>query len=712
MRPSTFPAAALLGVLLCGASLVSPSPISAAPLPPSPGDETAEAVRRFKDGWNSGLDNLKPEEIEGKRAPLLEPLVASGSIAALDAVLAVARERAFQVAAFKERLKKLDERDKEREADEKAGKKPEAPPDAAAAGARFDAEQQAKKDREEFPGRIAREAAWQPRLAAAAGALLDALADPEFQKSAAPRLAESLGDRCEGWDDWMVDALGRSRKERTAALLLGAAEEALKEYRKGLAARVGPARDLDKANQEINDRLLKYLEQRQKQGDFSNTYPSNLIPEGLTNDRTRLDTLVNQLTSSMDAADIRRRTSRRSVGGMLAGAPEDARGRLLDLLEKQALGQKDFESRIFGLGAVGPCPGDRAMKFLREAAKDPSPEVVVAALDALGPRPEAECIEILGAALADPRWQVRATAAAGLGTSGRAAAVPPLLAALGKAEGRTVDDLVEALVRLTGKKLPGAAGAWEEWWKSAGATFRGPKDPSGGGPAAGGPAAGGDAPAGGPAPGPSTDAAGNRVSFYGIETRSDRMLFVLDFSGSMTFGGSDTDKNRKKIDILYEEIKRTISGLPDGAKFNLVGFSNDVRVWKKGGAVRDGKTAKEAVEWIEKQKVIGSTNIYDALETSFRMMGVGASADKAYAPAYDTIFFMTDGVPTSGKVTDKTIILGEVRRWNEGRKIRVHVVGMGGKQKGGPPGPGGADDVDKDFLTKLAEQNGGQVVFR
>ena len=678
------------------------------------GDEAAEAVRRFREGWNSGLEELNAAAVEAKRGPLLEPVAASGSFAGLDAVLSVARERAGQVASFRERLKKLDERDKEREkereSDEKAGKKPEEPADPGTVRRRIENEEQERKDRKEHPGRIEREAAWQPRLAAAAAGLLDALADPEFQKAAAPRLSEALGDRCEGWDLWMADFLGRSRKDRTAALLLDLAEDALKDYRKALLARLGPAKDLDKANQDINERVMKYIEQRQKQGDFSNTYPSNLVPDALVAERARLDTLVNSLTTTVDAADLRRRAARSALGAMLAGAEEAARGRILDLVEKRALGQKDFELRTFALGALGPCPGDRAMKSLREAAKDPSPEVVVGALDALGPRPEAEAVEILGAALADPRWQVRASAAAGLSASGRAAAVPPLLAALAKAEGRTVDDLVEALVRLTGQKLPPAAAAWEAWWKTAEAGFRGPKDPPGGG------AAKGDGPAPeGPAPGPSTDAAGNRVSFYGIETRSDRMLFVLDFSGSMTFPGSESDKERKKIDILYEEIKRTILGLPDGAKFNLVGFSSDVRVWKKGGAVRDGKTSKEAIEWIDRQKVVGSTNIYDALETAFKMMGVGASADKAYAPAYDTIFFMTDGVPTSGKVTDKSVILNEVHRWNEGRKIRIHVVGMGGKQKGGPGGggPGGrGDDIDKEFLTKLAEGNGGQVVFR
>lgn len=116
------------------------------------------------------------------------------------------------------------------------------------------------------------------------------------------------------------------------------------------------------------------------------------------------------------------------------------------------------------------------------------------------------------------------------------------------------------------------------------------------------------------------------------------------------------------------------------------------------------------MEWVEKQAVIGSTNIYDALETGFKAMGVGAGKDKSYEPVYDTIFFMTDGKPTSGKVQDTSLILGDVRRWNDGRKIRIHVVGMGGKEKGGA-GPRG-DDLDRKFLEDLAEQNQGKAVFR
>jgi uncharacterized protein YegL len=695
MRP--LPAAALAALLVALPATIGAPPAARA------GDEAADASRRLRDGWTTGLEAKSPEEVDSYRKGLLEPLAVSGSPVAFEAVLAVAHERAAQIVQFKERLKKLEEGAKEEQ--DKGGKKPEGGMDSGAARNRVDEEARAKEDREKLPGRIQREERWQPRLAEAEGAIVDALSDPDFAKVALPRMKEALGDRAEGWDAWLVDAFGRSRKERTARVLLDDAEDALKDYRKALANRVGPAKELDKVNDDINKIVLPYLEKQQKLGDFSATIPGGLIPDQLLHEQARLQAVVTQLTFPMEAADQRRRTERSTLGRMLAGASEEVRGKLLDLIEKEALTRPDFESRAFGLRVVGPCPGDRPMKFLREAAKDPNPEVVVAALDSLAGRSEAEAVEILAAALPDPRWQVRAAAAAGLAESGRAAAVPPLVEALARAEWRTVDDIHDALVKLTGKSIPAVAGAWEEWWKKEGANFKGPKDPGGGEVAAG-------AGSGQPGGAPPSQGSGERVSFYGIEAKTDRMLFILDCSGSMNFAGSEFVKERKKIDILREEMKKSIAGLPDGAKFNMIVFSSDVRVWHKGPAVRDAKIAKDAIEWVEKQKVVGSTNMYDALETAFKMMGVGASTDKSYAPVFDTIFFMTDGVPTSGKVTDKNVILGEVRRWNEGRKIRIHVVGMGGKQKGGMPGPAGRDDIDKDFLQKLADQNGGQCVFR
>jgi len=307
--------------------------------------------------------------------------------------------------------------------------------------------------------------------------VMDAMSDGDFSKTAGPKVNESLGGAVEGWSDWIADALGRSKKERTAKVLLEAAWGAIGEYRKALAARAKPAADLDKVTDAINKKVLRYLEERQKLGDFTGSIPAGLVTDAELREQSGFEVEVSQCTSRMEAADFRRRAAARGLGALLAGVDPAVQGRVLDLLEKEAVGAKDFEARALGLLALGPCPGDRPMKILREATKDPAPEVVVGALEALGGRGEAEALDILVASLADPRWQVRSAAAGGIANYGRALGVPHLITALEKAVGRDVDDLRDALVKLTRRKYPGAAAAWQQWWATEGEKFRGPKDP-------------------------------------------------------------------------------------------------------------------------------------------------------------------------------------------------------------------------------------------
>lgn len=210
--------------------------------------------------------------------------------------------------------------------------------------------------------------------------------------------------------------------------------------------------------------------------------------------------------------------------------------------------------------------------------------------------------------------------------------------------------------------------------------------------------------------------------FYGIESHSTRVLFILDFSGSMTWAGSDRDEKVTKIDVLRAEMKKSLAGLPDGSVFDLIAFSTDVRPWKKEPQIRSAKTAAEALLWVQKMPADGGTNIGDVFEAAFKMMGVGLQKDRTEPPAFDTVFFMTDGRPTVGKLTDTGRLLAAVRRWNDGRKVRIHVVGMGGHEKPAadkaPHGGAGGkakekeDDLDEDFLKTLAAENGGQCVIR
>jgi hypothetical protein len=617
----------------------------------------------------------------------------------------VALERSDWVAFAEKRTKEIDEA--LAKMDEKPSD-PAAKPDPNRETLNAAKRKELNTERAVYPEKLPRENLWLDRLGVAASAVLDAFPDKVFEKEGTEIVRRCLGEHLPAFRDWSSRTFGRSRKVRTLTPLVRYGSEALEEYRKGLAERARPAKELDKVNQEISELINKYLLEQQKKGDYSASMPQNVM-DGLVGNRAQrrdqLESEVLKAQNAMEAAELRRLAARTAAGQVLASAGEADRGVMLDLLDKEVFTSKDFEVRSFGLRILGVVPGDRAMALLRTAAADPDARVVVPALDSLAERTEAEAVELLSAAAKDVRWQVRASAVLGLGRTGRAAAVPALIGALKDADGRTQDDIRAALLSITGKNFPPVAERWEEWWATASATFRGPKDPKpeGGETAA---AETGPADAG-------TPEEGHRVSFYGIETRSERLLFILDFSGSMNFQGSALIKERKKIDVLREEMKKTLTGLPDGAVFNLIGFANDIRVWKKGPTVRDAKTLKEALTWVDKQPVVGSTNIYDAMETGFKMMGVGAGKDKHYQPAYDTIFFMTDGTPTSGKVTDTELILGDVRRWNEADKIRIHVIGMGGHEgAGGGPAGRGAKDIDEKFLKKMAEQNNGECVIR
>ena len=62
----------------------------------------------------------------------------------------------------------------------------------------------------------------------------------------------------------------------------------------------------------------------------------------------------------------------------------------------------------------------------------------------------------------------------------------------------------------------------------------------------------------------------------------------------------------------------------------------------------------------------------------------------------DTVFFLSDGRPSTGKYTDTAQILAEVTRLNERYRIVIHAIAIG--------------EFEKNFMKILAENNGGVFV--
>ncbi len=392
-------------------------------------------------------------------------------------------------------------------------------------------------------------------------------------------------------------------------------------------------------------------------------------------------------------------------------------------LVEEGMKDKLWRTRAAIAGALGFAPADNALATpaLVAAATEKDGRVRAAAIEALGRRGAKEQKDLVLKALEDERWQVRVAACGALGVLQLRDTVGPLIARMQLEEGRVKEDIDAALKLITGITYRGDALGWKGWWEVNKADWEsgklakkeepkkedgkdaGGKDPAGGG---NDPAAGGKDPA-------APAAGGTTVTFYGIETKSKNLVFVVDVSGSMAepatyvpevnSGGNAPaggPKGKRKIDIARWELSKAIAQLPEDARFNIVTFHSDVKVYSPTKMVIATKANKTAAQqFAEKLEPQDATNIMDALEKAFDLAGGGKmQVDENYKGGVDTIFFMTDGTPTIGKSLDPKVIGDTVQKWNAVRKIRIHCIGIGKHAE--------------DLLKRLADESGGTYVKR
>ncbi|MCB9833480.1 MAG: HEAT repeat domain-containing protein [Planctomycetes bacterium] len=242
--------------------------------------------------------------------------------------------------------------------------------------------------------------------------------------------------------------------------------------------------------------------------------------------------------------------------------------------------------------------------------------------------------------------------------------------------------LGDALRKATGLGTGDDAGAWLAWWNESGGAFK---------------TAAEKARAENPEVAAAEDQQGTR--FYGIRTFSKRIVFILDISGSMNEKAEYESGNERKIDVAKRELDTAIASLPADALFDIVFYSTEIEIWKKTLVTADAKTKKEAKSYVAGKEAGGGTNIHEPLVRAFDLAGRGAK-DKEYGEvSVDTIFFLSDGQPTAGAVTDPEDILREVTQLNKLRKVQIHTIGVG-------------RDHHREFMRVLAESSGGQYIAR
>jgi hypothetical protein len=290
-----------------------------------------------------------------------------------------------------------------------------------------------------------------------------------------------------------------------------------------------------------------------------------------------------------------------------------------------------------------------------------TPGLRVAALQLLAQcadvdRPAA--LQAARAALTHKLWNVRAAAIGLLGALRLADAVPLLFERLDAEQARLHEDVAATLKDLTGLQFPTTA-LWRQWWAKEGATFvvpeRTPREPK------------------------PRDRAATTASYWDLPVVSDRVVFVVDVSGSMNqpFGTGDATR----LDEAKRQLIRVLGALPAKAKANVIAFGNGAEGLAAGLQTIDDRRRKSAATWTEALQAHGATNVHAALELAFAEQEA------------DTIFLLTDGRPSIGAIVAPDALAREVQRWNVGRGLRIHTVALGGRS---------------DFLERLAVESGGE----
>lgn len=228
--------------------------------------------------------------------------------------------------------------------------------------------------------------------------------------------------------------------------------------------------------------------------------------------------------------------------------------------------------------------------------------------------------------------------------------------------GEVRSDIVKFLTQFTGQQFGSDAEGWHTWWNANKQTFQLPNAPL---------------------------QQVNRVavanvaaketssSYYGVPLYANRVVFIMDTSGSM---------EGLRIQAAKIELISAIAALPEAVSFNVLSFNSDVIPWHRQLVPATQENKQLAARFVNGREPRFLTASYDALEAAFHFDA-------------EAIFFVTDGAPAGGKIQRPIDIVSAVTKGNRGRRITINCIGIGV----GPPEGNPFDE----FLKTLADLNYG-----
>ncbi|MBC7852531.1 MAG: VWA domain-containing protein [Pirellulaceae bacterium] len=320
------------------------------------------------------------------------------------------------------------------------------------------------------------------------------------------------------------------------------------------------------------------------------------------------------------------------------------------------------------LAAKNPELEKKAQRLLEQAANAPNTSgllLLVTIADVQGMQPSEASVKALQQLSRLPlfarSFAFRRAVTQGLIKVRQVEAVTALVEMLPAAEGEIRSDIVRYLTAISGQQHGADAMRWADWWRTSRATFKFAE------------------PAKAPAVVRANVAPQGAKSYYGLPLLADRILFIMDTSGSMRGPRSEAAKR---------ELIHAIAELPDSTYFSVLVFNSRVAVWQEQLVEATSENKEAACRYVAGQELAANTASYDALEAALTFDA-------------EAIYFLTDGAPYGGKVTQPAQIVTVISRLNRLRRITINSIGIGVGVKG---------NVFDTFLSALAESNYGEYI--
>ena len=342
-------------------------------------------------------------------------------------------------------------------------------------------------------------------------------------------------------------------------------------------------------------------------------------------------------------------------------------------------------------------------------------------------------------------WEVRIGALNAVKADRHASMAEPMIECLqvsSLADGRLKVDIMAALGVILSVKNPTTDDP--NWWKGALAERKTGK-----------------------VPGTSGGTTVTPTEFFGLKTKSTRIVFILDKTGSMDFKcteaslppkkdpppkkGSDVvtgdeklppaddamkkkageiktkydnRKIEKRMDALKREFINTIYNLDPRVHFAVITYEMNPFNWKPVLVQANWANKFECIKDMDKLSPAGGTNIWDGLENAFRFVAepkrpeiVEFKKDGSYVTTVngaDTFFLMTDGNHNNGRFAggndfDERAFFAEFKKINTVRRVVVNTIILGDTTQSAE----NQDPIKQKSLSlfrQIAEASGGAFV--